>query len=147
MSDCGPESVSILHIEDDEVDRQAVERGLRKLGLNSKSYAAADGREALRMLRGEGGVPAIRAPHLILLDLKMSGMNGHEFLAEVRRDERLRESIIFVLTTSDHTTDRQLAYRRNVAGYLLKTPSSEEFLENLRLIRDYIRRVRFPPVR
>jgi DNA-binding NarL/FixJ family response regulator len=58
---------------------------------------------------------------LVFLDLNMPGMNGHEFLAELRADAELQRTIVFVLTTSDHDRDIQRAYEQNVAGYFLKS--------------------------
>ncbi|MEM6906212.1 MAG: response regulator, partial [Pseudomonadota bacterium] len=62
----------------------------------------------------------LRPPFAILLDLNMAGMNGHEFLDEVRKDAALRRTVIFVLSSSDAPEDIAAAYNRNVAGYVLK---------------------------
>lgn len=135
--------VTVLHIEDDEVDRRAVQRAFRRIGFDNPSYEASDGREGLRLLRDETG--AIPEPRMVLLDLRMVGMNGHEFLAELRRDTQLRSIPVFVLTTSDNEQDVRLAFEKNVAGYLLKSNSKNEFLRNMQLICDYVRQSCFPP--
>ena len=54
-------------------------------------------------------------------------------------------TIVFVLTTSDNEQDRKLAFETNVAGYLLKSNSTDEFEKNMQLICDYVRRSVFPP--
>jgi CheY-like chemotaxis protein len=134
--------VTVLHIEDDEIDRRAVKRAFRKIGFDNPAYEASDGREGLRLLREEAGT--IPEPRMVLLDLKMAVMNGHEFLAELRRDPQLRSTIVFVLTTSDNELDKRLAFESNVAGYLLKSNATDEFIKNMQLICDYVRQSRFP---
>ena len=60
-------------------------------------------------------------PLLILLDLNMPLMNGIQFLEQLRSDESLKDSIVFVLTTSNDERDKMAAYEYNVAGYLVKS--------------------------
>ena len=111
-------TVSILLVDDDEVDRRAVMRSFQKHKIENPIMTARDGREALEILRGEGG-DALERPYMILLDLRMPRMDGLEFLAELRGDPKLRDSIVFVLTTSDLEKDRTESYNYNVAGYIL----------------------------
>jgi CheY-like chemotaxis protein len=54
-------------------------------------------------------------------------MSGHEFLDELREDEQLRDSVVFVLTTSDQATDKMRAYDRFVAGYIHKKSGKEGY--------------------
>lgn len=70
---------TILLVEDDEEIRGALAELLMQDGY--PIVEARNGREALRVLGG--GV----APSLILLDLNMPVMSGHEFLAAIAGDE------------------------------------------------------------
>ena len=111
---------TVLIVEDDEVDVELVMRGLRKRELPLSVHTATDGSKALDLIRHE--LPEDQRRRLIvLLDLNMPRMNGHEFLAELRMDESLQKTIVFVLTTSSLETDRCKAYTRNVAGYFVKS--------------------------
>ena len=100
--------VSILIVDDDEIDTRAVERALRKQRIVNPVYRAANGQEGLAMLRGEGGRQKVPRPYLILLDLNMPRMNGLQFLQELRGDSSLSDSIVFVLTSSSPTKTRRL---------------------------------------
>lgn len=126
--------LTILLVDDDEIDIMNVRRALAKNELDANLFTANDGVEALELLRG-GTVPAER--RLILLDLNMPRMSGLEFLRELRADPALRANIVIVLTTSDEERDLVEAYHLNVAGYLLKPVSFTEFVALVGRLQDY----------
>lgn len=136
--------VRILLVDDDEIAVESIQRALRKHGITNPVSVTRDGLEALAALRGEGGVQRIPRPYLILLDLSMPRMNGIEFLGEMRRDPRLHDSIVLVLTTSADSQDQRAAYKRHVAGYLVKSKVGGSFLHMTRLLDSYLRIVDFP---
>jgi CheY-like chemotaxis protein len=111
---------SVLLVEDNDVDVEAVRRAFRRASLPLTLHSARDGVEALAMLRGDGEKPVVEEPFLILLDINMPRMDGMELLHELRADEGLKQSIVFMLTTSDRDRDVAQAYEHNVAGYFLK---------------------------
>lgn len=82
-------------------------------------------------------------PYVVLLDLDMPRMNGLEFLEALRTDPALAASV--VLTTSDRDENKQAAYDRHVAGYILKSRAGEDFLDVVRLLGAYWQLVEFPP--
>tara|TARA_R110001606_G_scaffold130619_1_gene266182 strand:+ start:93 stop:521 length:429 start_codon:yes stop_codon:yes gene_type:complete len=128
---------SILIVDDDEVVIMGLQRTLKKMKFDNPSYTANDGIEALALLRGSAGNAPLQAPCLILLDLNMPRMNGHEFLEEIRNDPALRQSIIFVLTTSNSRDDKHRAYDKNVAGYIVKPIGRGTFGDTLSLLEKY----------
>ncbi len=138
------EAVHILVVDDDEVDRELIERSLRKARIANPITMAEDGRAALDLLRGSGGQPAFPRPNIVLLDWNMPRMNGNEFLEEVRRDERLRSSIVFVLTTSRADSDIAQAYAKQVAGYIVKDSVGADFANLVTLLDAYWRIVELP---
>jgi CheY-like chemotaxis protein len=137
--------VSILIVDDDEIDTRAVERALRRQRIGNPVYTAADGQEGLAMLRGEGGREKVPRPFLILLDLNMPRMNGLQFLKELRGDSGLTDSIVFVLTTSRADEDKAAAYREHIAGYLAKPDTGSGFLQAVQMLESFVLSVQFPP--
>ena len=133
-------TVTILLVEDDAIDVEAIQRGFRKNKIANPFLVARDGIEALEILRD--GIPS---PCLILLDLNMPRMNGIEFLQELRADKNLKNRIVFVLTTSDDDRDRWAAYEQNIAGYLLKSQAGKDFSNVISMLNLYWRYVEFPP--
>lgn len=137
------ETVKIILIEDDEVDRESVMRSFRRNKIANPIVTAVDGVEGLEVLRGQGREP-VQRPYLILLDLNMPRMSGLEFLKELRADEKLRDSIVFVLTTSDDDRDIVAAYEQNVAGYILKSSAGSDFVNLVSMLDMFWRFVEFP---
>lgn len=136
--------VTVLVVDDDEVDLMAIERSFRQRHIANDIVAAKDGVEAVAILRGGGGRPPLPRPYVILLDLNMPRMNGIEFLREIRQDPSLRDSIVFVLTTSESEEDRAAAYASNIAGFIVKSDAGRGFLATVEMIEHFWRVVEFP---
>jgi CheY-like chemotaxis protein len=132
--------VTLLLIEDDDVDAMTIERAFNKLKIGNDLVRACDGIEALEML-DNGHVPS---PFIILLDIQMPRMNGLEFLEEIRKHPKYASSIIFVLTTSEADEDMISSYEHNVAGYFLKSAAGDGFLDIVHLLNGYWKVVHFP---
>ncbi len=109
-------SGSILLADDDRVDTKAFLRALQKIGVGREVTVARDGQEAWELLTGATPL----RPGLIVLDINMPRLNGLELLRRIRAVESLRETPVFVLTTSDDEGDRLDALELNVAGYIVK---------------------------
>ncbi|MCC9657612.1 response regulator [Rhodopirellula halodulae] len=131
------DEVHILLVEDNEIDVMAFERGLKKNSIANPMTVAENGMEALQVLRGEHPTKSVGSHRMVFLDLNMPIMNGVEFLEEVRRDPELSSTLVFVLTTSDHEMDLVAAYKKNVAGYILKSRVGEACKNLHDLMRTY----------
>ncbi|WP_431662204.1 response regulator [Pantanalinema rosaneae] len=131
--------INILLVEDDAVDVMNVQRAFRKNHIANPLYIAQNGVEALAMLRGKDGQPPAvpNDRRLILLDLNMPRMGGIEFLRELRSDPDLQSTPVVVLTTSNQDQDRVEAYHLNVAGYLLKPVTFQNFAEVMATLNKY----------
>ncbi len=133
--------LNILLVEDDEVDVMNVRRAFDKNNVSNPLFVAGNGLEALEMLR-DGSVPHER--RLVLLDLNMPKMNGIEFLQALRADAELASTPVVVLTTSNDDQDKIDAYNLNVAGYLLKPVTFNNFCERMTTLNKYWTLVEMP---
>jgi len=133
--------VSILLVDDDIVDAEAITRAVRREKILNNIVHVSNGLEAIDAIRDS---TIIGRPRFVLLDLNMPRMNGIEFLKYIREDSELRQEIVFVLTTSDLDEDKVAAYGSNVAGYILKDKVGEDFEKLLGLIDSFWRIVEFP---
>lgn len=127
--------LSILLVDDDDVATEAVTRGLNS--MHCPIAVAEDGSVALQVLRGTHPTRHIAKPYLVLLDLNMPRMNGFEFLRELRMDEQLRGTVVFVLTTSGSDAERARAYEENIAGYIVKSGVGPRLSGLARFLAEY----------
>src|ERR1700679_2578405 len=118
--------VTILLVEDDDIDAQTVMRGLASAKIVNPVVRARDGVEALELLKGSAGKKRLAPPYLLLVDIRMPRLDGLGLVRAIRSDPALQRTIIFILTTSDSELDRTNAYDEHVAGYIVKSNSPEQ---------------------
>lgn len=128
-------ALHLLLVEDDDVQAMIVERALQGGGHPCVVRRARDGEEALAALRaaGEGG-PRI---DLVILDLRLPRITGHEVLKEAKADPRLRRTPIVVLSTSESTRDIREAYDLHANSFLNKPLEFDEFRAMLTDAKNY----------
>lgn len=139
--------LQILLVEDDEVDRIAVRRAFRHLGVDPDIIEATDGEDALSIIEGRSDKPPPRSPFVVLLDINMPRMTGHEFLAAIRSGDygpEVRDAVVFILSTSSAERDIKQAYERHVAGYLVKEDYDDGLLPVVQMIKAYSEVVELP---
>jgi CheY-like chemotaxis protein len=135
------EKVSILLVDDDEIDIRAMLGAFRKLNLEDSVTVARNGHAALLALRGADCQSRLRRPCLVLLDLKMPRMGGLQVLEELRKDPEIRDTIVFVFSTSCSESDKRAAFHHNVAAYLVNSTDDEKALD---LVSRYLKIAEFP---
>lgn len=139
--------LAIFLIEDDEVDRKALRRAFRDLGIEPRVVEASDGIEALDIIEGKTETRRPDPPFVILLDINMPRMNGHEFLDAIRsrkNDPAYRDAIVFMLTTSHAESDIKKAYAQHVAGYVVKDDYDKGLVPVVNMIKTYAEAVELP---
>jgi CheY-like chemotaxis protein len=117
----------ILIIDDSEDDILLTQMVLRKIRGTIKVEAASSGAAGLAHLRGGNSLPS-----LVLIDLKMPGMDGLNTLRAIRADERLCRIPVVVLTHSDLDSDREASYREGANSFMNKFVNLDQFAELLR---------------
>lgn len=141
----GEKKITLLHIEDDSVDKMVVDRVLKKMDIISVVHHAENGEDALNKLKGINGEEKLSpTPTIILLDINMPKMNGLEFLKELRMDPELKHISVYMVTTSNDDHDVSSAYEYNVAGYILKPVDLAHFEGTFKIITDFWRLCEFP---
>ena len=114
----GTRPAGFLLVDDDDDHAEMVDLAARRVdrwGIRDRSSSGQAALDHLRQRVSDGA-----APDVVLLDLKMPGMSGHELLGHLKSDPELAVIPVVVFTTSDEPTDRELAYRRHANGYVVK---------------------------
>jgi CheY-like chemotaxis protein len=141
-----PRQVTILLVEDDDIDAMTITRGLNRAGIANPMVRAHDGVEALEVLLGKGDIPRLAPPYLLLIDIRMPRLDGLGLVRAIRCDPTLQRTIIFILTTSDNDRDRIAAYDAHVAGYIVKSNAPEHYRALGEMLEYYLMIVSPPPL-
>jgi CheY-like chemotaxis protein len=119
--------LNVLLVEDDPGDVLIAREAMAAGQLSTSLDVVTDGREALAFLRREDGYAEARRPDLILLDLNLPRMSGHEVLAEVKSDPELRRIPVVVLTTSQAHEDIAKSYDLHASVHVSKPVDFDDF--------------------
>jgi len=122
---------TILYVEDSPLDIELTKEVLKDSNIVNPIVVANDGVEALEYLRCEGEYKGRKTgnPGMILLDLKMPRMDGLEFLAIAKKDDRFRQIPIIMLTSSREEKDLIKGYDLGVNAYVVKPVDFSAFAE------------------
>jgi len=125
-------TLSVLLIEDDEIECIKFNRVLDAMDTRFNLTLAKNGEEALRLMQEQSALPDV-----IFLDLNMPKMNGMEFLKVLKNDAMLKYIPAMILTTSNNQNDILACYKIGIAGYILKPLRYEDYKEKIRIAVDY----------
>jgi len=131
---------TVLLVEDNPDHAVFALKALRNDPPAAQVIWAKDGEEALAYL-GPGAQAAEAKPRLrpemILLDIHLPKVNGHEVLRQVKRDDRLKTIPVIMLTTSDRDEDVAESYGAGANSYIAKPVSSADFRAHIRTVKEY----------
>lgn len=130
----------ILLIEDNPDDAALAMYALKSSSISVPVRHISDGAEALEYVYGEGRYagrdPADR-PIVILLDLKLPRMGGHEILQRLKEDPRSESIPVVLLTSSREDRDLKAAYAAGANSYIVKPVEFEALTEAVQMIGRY----------
>ena len=127
-------------IEDNPNDIKLTLHAFKSANLANTVHIARDGVEALDFLFGSApsrDQQALENPKLILLDLKLPRLDGHEVLKRIKNDPRTCGIPVVVLTSSSEERDVMRTYEVGANSYIIKPVDFEQFTESVRDIGKY----------
>jgi CheY-like chemotaxis protein len=130
-------TLCILQADDSPDDALLTKLALKEGDATVDLYQVRDGLEALAFLRHEGPHGDAPRPDLVLLDLNMPRLDGHETLDAIKADPELRGIPVIVLTTSGSPHDVSRCYEHYVNSYVRKPVDYDQFVEVMRSIESF----------
>lgn len=127
----------ILLVEDNEGDILLTTEAFEESNIDSKISVARNGQEALDFLYKTGNFVNVEKPDLILLDINMPILNGHEVLDRIKNDNDLKTIPVIMLTTSSNQQDIDRAYKNHANSYIIKPIEIQDFLETIQKIEEF----------
>ncbi|AUX43991.1 uncharacterized protein SOCE26_054480 [Sorangium cellulosum] len=140
---------SILIVDDSDAEMALTMRAIKKSGIKADVMVAHSGYEALDMLLGaaEGeGRKDDDLPWIVLLDLRMPGVDGLGVLRRIRAEERTRRLPVIILSSSDELSDVGACYDTGANSYIRKRVDLLDFTETMRILHTYWDITERPPV-
>src|SRR4030042_6927345 len=135
-----PKPAHILLVEDNRLDIELTLDAFREARLGNTVHVAKNGEEALAYLFGRGQYADRKQyplPDIILLDLKMPGIDGFEVLRQVKAAPELKRLPVIILTSSREEGDLALSYDGGANSYLVKPVSFDGFLKVVEQVQNY----------
>jgi two-component system, response regulator len=130
----------ILLVEDNSSDIELTKRALEKVQVYNELVVAEDGREALDYMFGLGnfaGRDIRQMPAVVLLDLKLPGIDGLEVLKHIRSRAITHRQPVIILTSSIEESDLKTSYDLGVNSYIRKPIDFSEFTETIAHLISY----------
>lgn len=129
----GAELMHILLVEDSVADVEMTLEALQDAKVANEVTVIRDGASAIALL-----LDATQSkPDLVILDLNLPCMNGHEVLSRMRNDDRLRRIPVAVLTTSSAESDVAKTYDLGANCFLTKPVDIDQFVHVVQSIDDF----------
>jgi CheY-like chemotaxis protein len=134
-------SSAILLVEDNDADAALLARAARKAAITANVVRVGDGEAAIHYL--EGTTPyedrsVYPIPSVILLDIKLPGINGFELLLWLRRQPApLNRVPIVMLTSSEQQADINRSYELGANSYLQKPDQHDGLISLLHTFHEY----------
>jgi len=138
----------ILLAEDLEEDIILIRRAFGKAGVKNPLFVVRNGEEAIAYLSGVGHYAhrdEFPLPNLLLLDLKMFGVDGFDVLRWLKQQPELSNLRVVVLTSSEDIRDVEEAYRLGASSYLVKSLDFQDTVSLAKLVTEYWLRMNTAP--
>ena len=124
---------NVLLVDDCEEDIDLLKHALLESGMTIDLSVAANGEDALMKLN----VEERDYPDLILLDLNMPRINGHEVLKRIKHHDRLKKIPVIILTTSRSPDDILKCYNDYSNCYVCKPLDFDSYHSVVEKIREF----------
>ena len=132
-----PKSVDILLIEDNPDHVELILKALRDNNVLNEVHVVTSGEEAMDFLYQRGEYANAARPGLILLDIKLPGMDGIEILRRIKADPKLKAIQVVILTTSAGEKEIVESYNCGANSYIIKPVDFEQFLKVIKELKLY----------
>lgn len=130
----------VLLVEDNPDDEELTRLAFKECGFANELVVARDGQEALDYLYATGkysGRDVCAQPKVVLLDLKLSKLDGLEVVQRIRADERTKFLPVVILTSSKEEKDMVAGYSRGANSYIQKPVDFNQFVGAVRQLGLY----------
>lgn len=140
------EPIEILLVEDNPGDVRLTEMAFAEGRINNNLHVVRDGEAALDFLFRRGAYAGSPRPDIVLLDLNLPKVEGHEVLERIRNGDGLKQLPVIILTSSESDEDVLRSYELNSNAYITKPVEASDFMDVVHTFEEFwFTVVRLPP--
>ena len=125
----------ILLVEDNEGDIVLTSEAFEESSCKVNIQVARNGKEAINILFDLN--EDTQLPDLILLDINLPLLNGHEVLKKIKENEKTKHIPVIILTTSSAISDINLTYENYANCFITKPADMNDFFETINVLCNY----------
>ena len=129
-----PAAKAILLVEDNPADIYLVQRAVQDCGSDIRLSVVPDGTEALAFLRKDAPFAHVPSPALILLDLHLPTLPGHQVLTELRRLPAYQATPVVILSGAAREVEEPRCLHLGATAYREKSPNFHIYFASLKAI-------------
>jgi CheY-like chemotaxis protein len=130
-------TMNVLLVDDNPGDVLLTQEAVARSATDTELAVAVDGTSALAYLRGHGEHAGRTRPDLVLLDLNLPDIHGHDVLAAMKSDPILKATPVLVLSSSSLPADIREAYESHANTYITKPSALRDYDNVVSVIRSY----------
>ncbi|MEM1096080.1 MAG: response regulator [Bacteroidota bacterium] len=130
-------AAEILLVEDNPADIRLTQEVLADSKLKNELHVVKDGATALDFLYQRHGHEDAPRPDLVLLDLNLPGVDGHQVLKTVKTDPALRAIPVVIMTTSSADEDILSTYENAANCYVTKPIDFDQFIKVVETLEEF----------
>jgi len=130
----------IILTEDDDGHAGLIYKGLKRAGVENDILHFEDGEKTLNYLlrRGDDFHREENISHILLLDIRMPGIDGKEVIRQIKQDKELQNMPIIVVSTTDDPREKDNCYSLGCTTYIVKPVQYEEFTKVITQLGHYL---------
>ncbi|MFY9243870.1 MAG: response regulator [Polaribacter sp.] len=124
--------LSILLVDDDQIERLKFKKACKKIKFVKSIEEAQNGKQALTLLNDH-----YDSFDIIISDLNMPKMNGFEFLIELKKNDNYKNIPIVIMSTSESQSDIKRCLEIGISGYITKPIKYSEYEPKVTSLLEY----------
>lgn len=130
-------SIQILLIEDNEGDILLTEEAFLNSKIKNVVSVVRDGWEAMLYLEKTEKYASVKTPDLILLDINIPKLNGHQVLTRIKTNPKIQHIPVIMLTTSASEQEVLKSYQNHVNCFITKPTEAQTFMDVITGIEEF----------
>ena len=129
--------IKVLIVEDNPGDVMLMQDALEGDETIDVIDVVKNGEEAIRYLKQQEEFEEKTKPNLVILDINLPRVSGHEVLQFIKNDENTKETPVVMLSSSSSDEDINASYHHYANCYITKPIGLENFTDVIREIKDF----------